>query len=80
METEVVVTMDEALLRNIQDLARSRGKSISEIVADYFHSVLTMSRTGSRPSPILSQISGILHSDSQRTESAYKNHIEEKYL
>lgn len=82
METEVVVTMEEELLRNIQDLARSRGKSISEMVADYFHSIVVLSQTGSRQSLILSEISGVLHSDSQETERKdnYKKHLVEKYL
>ena len=82
METEVVVTMEEGLLQNIQDLARSRGKSISEMVADYFHSIVLLSRTGNRQSPILSEISGVLHSDSQVTErkDRYKKHLVEKYL
>lgn len=82
MQTEVVVTMEEGLLRNIQNVARSRGKSISEMVSDYFHTVMVLSQPGDRQSPIVSEISGILHSDShvKGKKGDYKKHLVEKYL
>lgn len=82
MDSEITLTLEEELINKMQDLAKLRGKSLSEMIADYFHSIVVLSRTRSPRSPILSEITGILHSriDKEGGKSNYGKHLVEKYL
>ncbi len=77
METQVTLKLKEKLLREAEDLARSKGTSLSKMMEDYLHLVVTISKKEGYRSPILSEITGVLHLD---VLTNYKKHLVEKYL
>lgn len=82
MGTEITLTLEDELISKMQDMARMKGKSISEIIADYVHSVTVLSRTRPARSPVLAEITGVLHSevDNDGIRRKYTKHLVEKYL
>ena len=82
MGSEITLTLEEELINKMQDIARMKGKSISEMIADYVHSVTVLSRTRPSPSPVLAEVTGVLHSDvdNDGIRRKYTKHLVEKYL
>jgi hypothetical protein len=73
--------MDDELIKQAKDYARHEGKSISQIVSDYF---IALRRTQPKErkaqlKPRSQQLLGCLK-ESQVSEGDYRAHLEEKYL
>lgn len=79
MNTKLTLRMDETLIRAAKEYAERSGKSVSQLVADYF-AVLT---NGSAPgvgyiSPRVHALRGILKGAGV-DEQDYKDHLLRKY-
>lgn len=79
--------MDENIIHAAKKYAQMQGVSLSKLVADYLRiiSVKTPSaqnRTAFEPTPILSEITGVLRKTSRRKDlrNEYHDHLEKKYL
>lgn len=82
MATKLTLRLDEKLIKNAKQAARSRKVSLSKMVSDYFKSISVQQKKELIESPILSEIAGILPSkaDDKKLIKRYKKHIEDKYL
>jgi hypothetical protein len=79
METKLTLRLEEKLIRKAKKHAKTRGKSVSKMVADYF-ALLDTEMTASKTSaPITESLWGRLEGKGVDEED-YKKHLEEKYL
>jgi antitoxin component of RelBE/YafQ-DinJ toxin-antitoxin module len=80
MQTKLTLRLDDHLIEQAKSYAAQAGKSVSQVVADYFK-ILTSEKT--RPSspsaPITQSLRGLLR-DSKHDEKDYKKYLEGKYL
>jgi hypothetical protein len=81
MATKLTLRLEEKLVKDAKKTARSRGVSLSRMVADYFKSLESQKKRQRVESPVLSEISGILSTkaDDRKLLADYRKHIEEKY-
>lgn len=79
MNTKLTLRMDNALVDTAKVEASRRGKSVSQMVGEFFDS-LTRKRGGHKNAPpVTASLVGVLKGGSA-SESAYKKHLREKYL
>ncbi len=81
MQTKLTLRLDEKLVRRAKAYAKREGKSVSQIVADYF-SLLKHAGEESQevqpPSPLTQSLRGILRG-ADVDEEDYRRHLDEKY-
>jgi hypothetical protein len=82
MGSKLTLRVDEKLIRDAKRIAKSRRVSLSRMVSDYFKSIAVYQKKESIASPILSEISGILHSiiDNKKLLKSYKKHFTALFL
>lgn len=87
METKLTLRMDEEIIHAAKNYAQRQGVSLSKLVADYLKVISVKvhsakSRAAFEPTPVLSEITGVLRKTSRRKElrEEYKDYLEEKYL
>jgi hypothetical protein len=80
MATKLTLRMDEKLVNRAKKYAKRSGKSVSQLVADFF-SILGQKTEANTSglSPKVKLLKGILK-DSSVDEKDFKRHLEEKYL
>lgn len=80
MQTKLTLRLEDHLIEQAKSYAAEAGKSVSQIVADYFR-LLTDKKTNSSSSlpPITQSLRGLLR-ESRLDEKDYRKHLEEKYL
>ena len=78
MQTKLTLRLEDSLIQQAKNYAKQHDKSLSQVVADYFH-ILTQQTEKSGISPITKSLIGILDSNNV-DENDYKKHLEEKYL
>ncbi len=80
MQTKLTLRLEDELIEQAKSYAAQAGKSVSQVVADYFR-ILTTEKT--RPTttstPITMSLRGLLR-DSKFDEKDYKKYLEEKHL
>jgi hypothetical protein len=79
MQTKLTLRLDAALIQRAKTEAQRRGKSVSQLVAEYF----ALLNAGSRPEeatlpPQVRALKGILR-DADVDVADYHRHLEEKY-
>lgn len=80
MNTKLTLRLDERLIERAKYEAEKRGKSVSQMVAEFFGSLGTTSpRSGVQNSPITASLVGVLRGKAI-TEADYKRHLREKHL
>lgn len=81
MDTKLTLRIDDKLIRQAKEAARSKGVSLSRIVEDYFRSLAVRKEKEVPESPVLSEISGILSTGmgTKRLQAEYRKHLQEKY-
>ena len=80
MQTKLTLRLEDQLIEQAKSYAANAGKSVSQIVADYFK-LLTLQKTkATLPSaPITQSLRGLLR-ESKLDEKDYRKYLEEKHL
>ena len=80
MNTKLTLRMDERLVEKGKFEADRRGKSVSQMVGDFFDSLSTPNqRAVKKLPPLTTSLVGVLKG--YRTDAdSYKQHLREKYL
>ncbi|MEJ2612762.1 MAG: DUF6364 family protein [Candidatus Thiodiazotropha sp.] len=76
MQSKLTLRLDETLIQQAKIYAKQHDKSLSQVVADYFH-LLTKGTESLEPPPITQSLIGVIK---DVDEDDYKRHLEEKYL
>lgn len=78
MQTKLTLRLESELIERAKEHAREQGKSLSQIVSDYFK-VFTKANKTKLTAPITHSLIGVIKSDSLGVDD-YKQHLEDKYL
>ena len=78
MQTKLTLRLESELIELAKAHAKQQGKSLSQIVADYFM-IFTEKSKKSKISPITQSLIGVIKIKNL-DEKDYKKHLEEKYL
>ncbi len=81
MATKLTLRLDEELIQRAKAFAKKRGKSVSQLVAEYF---LLLDKPSVDPpneaiGPLTQSLKGVLEGANVGEEDYYR-HLEEKYL
>lgn len=86
MQTKLTLRLDDRLIREAKDFAGKNGKSLSQVVGDYFAAILAQEKQETPPgqreetlTPLVQKLKGAL-ADRKVTQEDYYKHLEEKYL
>lgn len=80
MQNKLTLRMDEKLILKAKAFARDTGKSVSQIVADYFLQLEHDEKmAGFKSTPIVKSLQGSLK-NSEIEEGDYHEYLEDKYL
>ena len=80
MQTKLTLRMERALIERAKLHGRRTGKSVSQLVADYFRLLdePAAKPTDQAPAPLVDSLRGIL-GNTVVDESDYRRHLEEKH-
>lgn len=82
MQTKLTLRLDEHLIENAKVFAKQSGKSLSQMVADYFFQLENPSSASNDLPPITASLKGSLRDitlqDDDKTD--YHDYLESKYL
>ena len=80
MQTKLTLRLEDQLIEQAKSYAAHAGKSVSQIVAEYFK-LLTAekSKSASPPAPVTQSLRGLLR-DAKLDGKDYKKYLEEKHL
>ena len=80
MQTKLTLRLEDQLIERAKAYAAQSGKSVSQVVADYFKLLTTEKTRSAAPStPITQSLRGLLR-EANLDEDDYKKHLEEKLL
>lgn len=82
MQTKLTLRLEEELIEQAKIYAKQSGKSVSQLVADYFlHLKKAQSNDKKQLPPLTQQLSGLLkNSTIEHEKMVYRSHLEDKYL
>ena len=79
MQTKLTLRMDKNLIRKAKQYSKKAGKSVSQMVSDYFRLLTTREeRDEAELTPRVRRLMGALKG-SKLSEKDYKRYLEEKY-
>ncbi len=78
MQTKLTLRLEDELIQQAKEHAKQQGKSLSQVVADYFK-VFTQESKQKKISPVTRSLIGVLE-QSHLDKNDYQKHLEEKYL
>ena len=79
MHTKLTLRLDERLIRDAKHYARQSGKSLSQMVAEYFSAVTSPDAIREDLTPAVSRLKGALVGTNVDPED-YRKYLESKYL
>lgn len=80
MQTKLTLRLDEELIQRAKSLAKRTGKSVSQIVADYFALLEEQPQKHNFPlTPVVRSLKGALRGADVDVED-YRRYLEDKYL
>jgi Family of unknown function (DUF6364) len=80
MQTKLTLRLEEQLIEQAKIYAAQAGKSVSQIVAEYFKLLTSQKNRANVPStPITQSLRGLLR-ESNLDEKDYKKYLEKKHL
>ncbi len=80
MQTKLTLRLEEHLIEQAKTYAAQAGKSVSQVVAEYFRLLTAQERRTVAPStPITQSLRGLLQ-ESTLDERDYKKYLEDKHL
>ena len=80
MKTKLTLWLDDRLISAASDYARHSGKSLSQVVAEYFTAITSPERAESSVTPTVAKLRGILKDADLSGEADYLSYLEEKHL
>jgi len=78
MNTKLTLRMDEELIQTAKTEANRRGKSVSQMVGEFFDALTSRRRDKPEIPPITASLVGILKGH-RVSESDYRKHLREKH-
>jgi hypothetical protein len=82
VNTKLTLRLDQRTIRGAKAYARHEGKSVSQLVSDYFRLIAgeggSVARGTTRFGPLTSELYGSLKG-SRVSQADYRRHLEEKY-
>ena len=78
MQTKLTLRMDDRLIAGAKQHAARAGKSLSQVVAEYFLVCISDSPSGADTTPRVSRLRGCLR-DTGVAEADYLKHLEDKH-
>ena len=79
MQTKLTLRLEDQLIEQAKSYAAQAGKSVSQVVADYFKMLTSeKARQTSAAAPITRSLRGLLR-ESNLDERDYKRYLEEKH-
>lgn len=80
MQTKLTLRLEDRLIEQAKSYAAQAGKSVSQVVAEYFKLLTSEKSKPKLPStPITRSLRGLLR-ESKLDEKDYKKYLEEKHL
>jgi len=80
MQSKLTLRLEEGLIRQAKAIARTQGKSVSQMVSEYFALLAGRSSSRSEPfTPKVRSLRGVLKRCKMDRED-YRRHLEDKYL
>ncbi len=80
MQTKLTLRIDDELIRRAKSFAKKAGKSVSQMVADYFASIEDKPQEANAEfTPVVRSLKGALRGANIDFKD-YRKHLEEKYL
>ena len=80
MQTKLTLRLEDQLIERAKSYAAQAGKSVSQIVAEYFKLLTSEKTKNSQPStPITKSLRGLLR-ETKLDEEDYKKYLGEKHL
>jgi len=80
MQTKLTLRLEDQLIEQAKSYAADAGKSVSQIVAEYFKLLTAQkNKTSSPATPVTQSLRGLLR-ESKLDEKDYKKYLEEKHL
>lgn len=79
MQAKLTLRLEERLIEQAKDYAAKSGKSLSQVVADYFRLLTSAEkRPGGPPAPLTQSLRGLLKGAGV-DERDYRRYLEEKH-
>ena len=79
MNTKLTLRVDSLLIKQAKIYAKQHGKSVSQMVGDYFSLLNATNNQTSPVLPLTASLRGVLKNTSL-SEQDYKSYLDEKYL
>jgi len=79
MNTKLTLRLDDSLIDRAKHAAEKRGKSVSQMVSEFFDSLEGGAQTKSGYPPITSALLGAIRGKSLSKDD-YRRHLRDKYL
>jgi hypothetical protein len=80
MQTKLTLRLEDKLIEQAKSYAAQAGKSVSQVVAEYFKLLTNpQTKTNLPPRPVTNSLRGLLR-QSKLDEMDYKKHLEDKHL
>lgn len=80
MHTKLTLRLDDRLIAQAKDYARGTGKSLSQIVAEYFSAITSRHPPDCTETPTVAGLRGVLKDAGLVRLSDYRAHLEDKHL
>jgi hypothetical protein len=80
MQTKLTLRLEDQLIEQAKSYAAQAGKSVSQVVAEYFKLLTSQKVKANAPlTPITQSLRGLLR-ESKLDENDYKKYLEKKHL
>ena len=79
MQTKLTLRLDDRLISGAKEYAKDAGKSLSQIVAEYFSAIMSPAPVPFKATPAVSRLKGILKESAVGGEQDYLDYLERKH-
>ncbi len=80
MKTRLTLRLDKRLIAKAKGYAQATGKSLSQIVAEYFAAITARDRPDCTETPMVARLRGALKDTGVGGVRDYRAHLEDKHL
>ena len=79
MQTKLTLRLDDHLISGAKEYAKGAGKSLSQIVAEYFSAIMSPAPAPYNATPAVSRLKGVLKDSGLGGEQDYLDYLEKKH-